>query len=95
MKTIVVHQTITKIKEKYKLQIVDQELPEESTEWNYDFSAKHLEETLQSLPENCRTVFILIEIEGYKHKEVSKTLNISIGTSKSQLSYAKNYYVND
>jgi len=35
------------------------------------------------------TVFVLIEIEGYPHKEVAKMLNISEGTSKSQLFHAK------
>ena len=34
-------------------------------------------------------VFILIEVEGYTHKEVGKILNISEGTSKSQLFHAK------
>ncbi|MEL6942936.1 MAG: sigma factor-like helix-turn-helix DNA-binding protein, partial [Bacteroidota bacterium] len=31
----------------------------------------------------------LIEVEGYSHKEVAEMLGISVGTSKSQLFYAK------
>ncbi len=34
-------------------------------------------------------VFNLYAIEGYKHKEISKMLNISEGTSKSNLARAR------
>ncbi len=44
---------------------------------------------VQKLPAGYRTVFNLYAIEGYSHKEISLMLNISIGTSKSQLSRAK------
>lgn len=44
---------------------------------------------VQNLPPGYRTVFNLYVIEGYSHKEISVTLNISEGTSKSQLSRAK------
>ncbi|MCB0684014.1 MAG: RNA polymerase sigma factor, partial [Saprospiraceae bacterium] len=40
-------------------------------------------------PEGYRAVFVLIEVEGYSHKEVADMLRISVGTSKSQLFYAK------
>ena len=48
-----------------------------------------LEKAILSLADGCRTIFLLIEVEGYKHKEVAEMLNISEGTSKSQLHYAK------
>lgn len=44
---------------------------------------------LNFLPTGCRTVFNLYVIEGYKHSEIAKQLNISEGTSKSQLNLAK------
>ncbi len=44
---------------------------------------------IQALPSGYRTVFVLIEVEGYGHKEVADMLSISVGTSKSQLFYAK------
>jgi len=53
----------------------------------YDF--QHLEQAIIELPANARAVFTLVEIEGYKHKEIAEMLNISEGTSKSQLHYAK------
>lgn len=44
---------------------------------------------LDFLPAGCRTVFNLYVIEGYKHSEIAEQLNISEGTSKSQLNLAK------
>ncbi len=46
-------------------------------------------EMIQKLPSGYRTVFNLYVIEGYTHKEISKMLNISEGTSKSQLARAR------
>lgn len=45
---------------------------------------------IQELPEGYRMVFNLHAIEGYTHKEISKMLEISENTSKSQLSRARN-----
>jgi RNA polymerase sigma-70 factor (ECF subfamily) len=50
---------------------------------------QNIEKMLNVLPENARIVFNLYAIEGYKHKEIATMLNISEGTSKSQLNYAK------
>ncbi|MFM2376384.1 MAG: hypothetical protein RLZZ165_1481 [Bacteroidota bacterium] len=44
---------------------------------------------VQALPVGYRTVFNLYAIEGYSHKEISEQLNISEGTSKSQLARAR------
>jgi RNA polymerase sigma-70 factor (ECF subfamily) len=44
---------------------------------------------VNELPEGYRMVFNLYVMEGFKHNEISKMLNISTGTSKSQLSKAK------
>ena len=44
---------------------------------------------VSQLPVGYRTVFNLYAIEGYKHLEISELLNISEGTSKSQLSKAR------
>ena len=89
MRTIVVRTAIARIKENSKLYIVSDPIPDASTSGNFNFTEKHLEQAIQSLPENARAVFILIEVEGYKHHEVAEILNISTGTSKSQLNYAK------
>jgi len=44
---------------------------------------------VQQLSPGYRTVFNMYVIEGYSHKEIADMLNISEGTSKSQLSRAK------
>ncbi len=44
---------------------------------------------VNELPEGYRMVFNLYVMEGFKHNEIAKMLNISTGTSKSQLSKAK------
>jgi RNA polymerase sigma factor (sigma-70 family) len=52
-------------------------------------SASEITALVAVLPAGCRTVFNLFAIEGYTHDEISKQLNISEGTSKSQLSRAR------
>jgi len=48
-----------------------------------------LSDIINMLPNGAKTVFNLYTVEGYKHKEIADMLNISVGTSKSQLSKAK------
>lgn len=54
-----------------------------------DISEKEIIELIQDLPPSYRMVFNLHVIEGYKHEEIAKKLNISVGTSKSNLSVAR------
>jgi RNA polymerase sigma factor (sigma-70 family) len=44
---------------------------------------------VQKLPPSYRMVFSLFAIDGYSHDEISKKLGISEGTSKSNLSRAR------
>ena len=53
-------------------------------------SNQELLEVIAQLPEGYRMVFNLYVIEGYPHKEIADMLQISEGTSKSQLSKTKN-----
>ena len=46
---------------------------------------------IQELPEGYRMVFNMYAIDGYTHGEIATKLNISEGTSKSQLSRARAY----
>jgi RNA polymerase sigma-70 factor, ECF subfamily len=48
-----------------------------------------LRRAIQELPEGCRTIFALHEVEGYEHQEIAELLHCSVGTSKSQLHRAK------
>lgn len=48
-----------------------------------------LDKSIGQLPPGYRTVFMLHDVEGYEHEEISGMLGISIGTSKSQLHKAR------
>lgn len=50
-----------------------------------------IEEVIARMPLGYRTVFNLYAIEGYNHQEIAEKLQISEGTSKSQLSRARSY----
>jgi RNA polymerase sigma factor (sigma-70 family) len=52
-------------------------------------SYKEIIELVQQLSPTYRTVFNLYVIDGFKHEEIAKQLNISIGTSKSNLAKAR------
>ena len=53
---------------------------------------KNLIQILQQLPPGFRMVFNLYVLEGYSHPEIAEILDISVGTSKSQLLRAKAYF---
>ncbi len=48
-----------------------------------------LERAISKLPKQARTVFVLHDVEGYKHNEISELINIEIGTSKAHLHRAR------
>lgn len=47
------------------------------------------EAALAALPDGARDVFVLYDVEGYKHHEIGEMLGIHPGTSKSQLHRAR------
>ncbi|HKK75151.1 MAG TPA: RNA polymerase sigma factor [Saprospiraceae bacterium] len=53
------------------------------------FSVREIHESIQELPEGSRVILSLYLLEGYQHKEISKILDISVSTSKSQYHRAK------
>jgi len=48
-----------------------------------------LEEAIQTLPPRLRSVFVLHDVQGYKHEEIARRLGCAVGTSKSQLFKAR------
>jgi RNA polymerase sigma-70 factor (ECF subfamily) len=52
-------------------------------------SSKELMELIASMPDGFRYVFNMYAVEGYNHQEIAKELNISEGSSRSQLSRAR------
>jgi RNA polymerase sigma-70 factor (ECF subfamily) len=47
------------------------------------------ETALAKLPDGAREIFVLHDVEGYKHHEIATLLEISAGTSKAQLHRAR------
>lgn len=54
-----------------------------------DLEVNEIQKLIDQLPEGYRIVFVMYAIEGYKHYEIAQLLNISEGTSKSQLFKAR------
>lgn len=44
---------------------------------------------LRELPDGAREVFVLHDIEGYKHREIAEMLGVTVGTTKAQLHRAR------
>ena len=47
------------------------------------------EHAMEQLPPGAREIFILHDVEGYKHREIAELLDIASGTSKRQLHRAR------
>lgn len=76
----------------YKVEDIDQITETDAEPDGEDYTgleANDLLDIIRELPPKYRMVFNLYAIEGYSHKEISKLVNISEGTSKSNLSRAR------
>ena len=54
-----------------------------------DIEVAQIQELIDALPEGYRMVFVMYAIEGYKHHEIANMLQITEGTSQSQLFKAR------
>ncbi len=63
--------------------------PEVENEALSDLATTEIFKLVMELPVGYRTVFNLYEVEGYAHAEIAAMLGITAGTSKSQLSKAR------
>jgi RNA polymerase sigma-70 factor (ECF subfamily) len=92
MKRVVVNEALGYLRKKEPLHLAIEkdhiQLPTEATAES-DLAVEDLLNLLQELPAGYRTVFNMYAIEGYTHKEIAAMLEITEGTSKSQLSKAR------
>jgi RNA polymerase sigma-70 factor (ECF subfamily) len=51
--------------------------------------AVDLERAIAALPPGARAVFVLYDVEGYRHEEIAEMTGIAAGTSKAQLHRAR------
>jgi RNA polymerase sigma-70 factor (ECF subfamily) len=73
------------------LSLEDNWVEEAEEEQDYSqVSTAQIHEAIKALPDGCRTVFSLYQLEGYRHKEIAEILDITESTSKTQYRRAKN-----
>ncbi len=90
IKRITINTALQKYREKSPLQLVKEEnLVEEDVELDDSLNLDVLLGLIQQLPDRYRLVFNLYVLDNFSHKEIAEMLNISEGTSKSNLSRAK------
>ncbi len=93
MRRIFVNTALEKYRGQYKVINIQDGWREESND-SYELitgniTVDELVKIIGELSPKYRTVFNLYAIEGYSHKEIAEMLNISEGTSKSNLSRAR------
>ena len=93
IRRIFVNTAIEHFRKKIYLQPIT-EMEENSVEGKYlsvldNLAEKDIIQLVQQLSPGYRTVFNMYVIEGYTHKQIAEAMGISEGTSKSQLSRAK------
>uniref|UniRef100_UPI0034242FED RNA polymerase sigma factor n=1 Tax=uncultured Tenacibaculum sp. TaxID=174713 RepID=UPI0034242FED len=93
MKRITINTALQKYREKSPLQLVsegiNEELEEEVVLEAESVNVDVLLRLIQNLPDRYRLVFNLYVLDNYSHKEIASLLNITEGTSKSNLSRAR------
>lgn len=98
IKTIVIHSAINFLKKQKRMVLMEDDAFFDSTIEDEDLPASDLKSklliVLNRLPDGYRTVFNLFVLDGLTHKEIANYLNITEGTSKSQLAKAKNWIKN-
>lgn len=68
---------------------LDDAVPDGAHPTAHPGEAIDLERAIGGLPEGARTVFVLHDVEGFRHHEISKLTGIAVGTSKAQLHRAR------
>ena len=63
-------------------------LPGPAPGWSV-LTAIELERAVGRLPAGARTVFVLHDVEGYKHREIAELLDVTVGTVKAQVHRAR------
>lgn len=93
MRRIMVNTSLEKFRKNSHLYPVEDMVIYEGTSFAEDtisgISTDDLLKMVQKLPPRYRMVFNLFAIEGYSHQEIGEMMNISEGTSKSNLSRAR------
>ncbi|WP_298237418.1 RNA polymerase sigma factor [uncultured Algibacter sp.] len=92
IRRIMVRESISYLRSKKTFEFPVEDLVTEDDSHNnieVDMGVAEIQQLIDNLPEGYKMVFIMYAVEGYKHHEIAEMLNISEGTSKSQLFKAR------
>lgn len=91
IRKIMVREAISFIRKQKQVEFVSdyEQISNVNLDFEYHFETEQLQQLIDNLPEGYKMVFVMYAIEGYKHQEIAEMLNISEGTSKSQLFKAR------
>ena len=92
VRRIMVREAISYLRAQKKIEFAteDQYIEDDySNNIKTNIEVAEIQQLIDSLPEGYKMVFVMYAIEGYKHNEIAELLNISEGTSKSQLFKAR------
>lgn len=71
------------------LEAAERAAPDKVVRMNHPGQTIDLERAIGRLPDGARRVFVLHDVEGFRHEEISKLAGIAVGTSKAQLHRAR------
>lgn len=93
LRKIVVNDSITFVRKSKNILYSDIEIVDDYADDEIDerLNEINLEEIFSQMPTGYRLIFNLYVFEDKKHQEIAEIMNISEGTSKSQLSKAKKW----
>lgn len=94
LKKIVINRSLDYLKKKrVAFEEIDEKLPDDNADpfsEAQEIDMQKIRNAVLRLPEGYRVVFSLYYLEGYDHDEIAGILQISPGSSRSQLLRAKN-----
>ena len=92
IRRIMIRESISFLRQKKQMEFSTDEVEvydEVTNNIKTEMEVEEIQLLIDSLPDGYRMVFVMYCIEGYKHSEIAELLNISEGTSKSQLFKAR------
>ncbi|MEQ8712539.1 MAG: RNA polymerase sigma factor [Cyclobacteriaceae bacterium] len=90
IKTIVVRTALARRRHQIHFDEIDERSQKiEPIHWDSNLTGEYLDHAIRALSDGYRSIFLMIEVEGYTHRETAEMLGITEGTSKSQLFHAK------
>lgn len=92
IRRIMVRESISFLRQQKKIEFFIEDVivkDDSSNNINTNIEVDQIQQLIDALPEGYKMVFVMYAIEGYKHNEIAELLNITEGTSKSQLFKAR------